>query len=209
MRDTWTQKSDFPGTPRVVPFSFSVDGVGYIGGGDPTNMNFGSTNDFWKYNPETDSWTRLADFPSGNTIGLSGFSLAGVGYVLETGPGNPTAPVAASYSEKLWRYNISADAWEQKASLPTRKFLSGVTFTINDKAYAGLGAVYDWDNTTQKDDFWQYDPVQDTWIKKQDTGGGLRWLGTGFAIGGKGYVGLGTGNTYDAVKDDFWEYTPD
>ena len=130
--------------------------------------------------------------------------------MLEAGPGNPTAPISAGYSDKLWKYNIKTDTWEPKANQPTRDFVSAVTFTIHNKVYAALGVVFDPENPpTEKADFWAYDPAADKWTKKADTGGGLRWLGSGFAVGAKGYVGLGTGNIYDALKADFWEYTPE
>jgi hypothetical protein len=54
-----------------------------------------------------------------------------------------------------------------------------------------------------------YDPAFDTWTKKADVGGDLRWFGSGFAIGNRGYVGLGTGGTFAQQKKDFWEYTPE
>ncbi len=53
-----------------------------------------------------------------------------------------------------------------------------------------------------------FDPVANSWINKKDIGGGLRLFGVGFAINGKGYIGLGTGATADEVKKDFWEYNP-
>jgi N-acetylneuraminic acid mutarotase len=173
VQNTWTQKADFPGLPRVMPFSFSVNGFGYVVGGDPTNSNGGHALDFWKYDPATDKWTRQADFPSEISIGFSGFSLAGAGYVLEAGTGNPTAPTAAAYSEKLWKYNVSANTWEQKASLPFSKFLSGMAFTIGGKAYAALGTSAGWNEPplVEKQDFWMYDPVTNTWTRKADVGG--------------------------------------
>lgn len=211
VQDKWTQKADFPGVARVVPFSFVVNGTGYMGGGDTTNANSSSTHDFWKYEPATDKWTQLNDFPAVDPIGFSGFSLAGAGYVLEAGPGNPTAPTSGPYSNVLWKYNTATDTWERKASLPNADFVSAVTFTIAEKAYVALGVASNNPNNTsaERADFWMYDPALNQWTKKADAGGGVRWLGSGFAIGGKGYVGLGTGSIEDNVKSDFWEYTPE
>jgi hypothetical protein len=207
--DKWTQKSNFPGSPRVAPFSFAVNGYGFMGGGDTTNANHGQTSDFWKYDPVTDGWKRLSDFPGQTSIGFSGFTIAGAGYVLEVGPGNPTAPIAANYTGKLWKYNVDANTWIQKANVPTSNFVSGVTFTINNKAYAALGVMLDPNNSPPKKDFWLYEPDFDKWTRRSDVGGGLRWLSSGFAIGSKGYIGLGTGIAYDDIKTDFWQYTPE
>lgn len=209
-QDKWTQKANFPGVPRVMPFSFAFNGLGYVGGGDTTNDNFGKTHDFWKYDPARDKWTRLNDFPGNNSVGFTGFSLGAAGYVLEAGQGIPIAPVSGPYSEVLWKYNPASDTWEKKAPLPINNHVSAVVFTIGNKAYAAVG-IFPPENMTpvEKADFWEYDPMTNKWTKKADVGGGVRLLSTGFAVGGKGYVGLGTGDYYEDLKADFWEYTPE
>lgn len=208
--DSWTKKRDFPGAPRVMPFSFATNGIGYVGCGDSTSGNVDFIQDFWKYDPAADSWTRLRDFPKQEAVGFSGFSLADGGYVLEGGPGNPSAPVSGPYSEVLWKYNAANDSWQKRAPLPVRDFVSAVVFSIGNKAYAALGRFYDGDTPpAAREDFWEYDPAQNTWTKKADTGGGQRLLSTGFAAGGKGYIGLGTGDYYEELMNDFWEYTPE
>ncbi|HUP11765.1 MAG TPA: IPT/TIG domain-containing protein, partial [Niastella sp.] len=72
LQDNWVQKASFPGASRVMPFSFSENGMGYMGGGDTTHGGSGNAHDFWKYDPTTDSWTRMADFPGTVSIGFSG-----------------------------------------------------------------------------------------------------------------------------------------
>lgn len=56
-------------------------------------------------------------------------------------------------------------------------------------------------------EFWQYDPATDTWTRKADFGGGPRAYATGFAVGGKGYIGTGY-EMYGGEMDDLWEYDP-
>jgi hypothetical protein len=46
-----------------------------------------------------------------------------------------------------------------------------------------------------------------TWTQKADFGGIGRYLASGFSIGNKGYIGLGTDNEL-IEKKDFWEYDP-
>jgi hypothetical protein len=48
--------------------------------------------------------------------------------------------------------------------------------------------------------------AQDTWTQKADFGGIARFGAAGFAIGSKGY--LGTGNDFNNLYNDFWEYDP-
>jgi N-acetylneuraminic acid mutarotase len=49
--------------------------------------------------------------------------------------------------------------------------------------------------------------AQDTWTQKANFGGTERFLGVGFSIGSKGYVGTGAPDTTQFLKD-FWEYDP-
>ena len=42
-------------------------------------------------------------------------------------------------------------------------------------------------------DFWEYDPVLNTWTQKADFGGAARGDAVGFSIGDKGYIGHGRG----------------
>lgn len=82
-------------------------------------------------------------------------------------------------------------------------------FVIGDKAYVGGGFV---DGVTtggvlnRVNDFWQFDAALNTWVQKTDFPGTARSGAVGFAIGNKGYVGLGT----DGVNrlKDFWEFDP-
>lgn len=47
-----------------------------------------------------------------------------------------------------------------------------------------------------------------TWTKMRDFPGKPRIFGAYFAIGGKGYIGLGGGDEFDNWYKDFWEYDP-
>jgi len=213
--DAWMQKSDFPGSPRVVPFSFSIGNTGYIGGGDTLNAGLSSDYvfDVWKYESTTDTWTRLADFPGLRAISLSGVSVENDGFVVELGANNPTAPLTNYKDIYIWKYDRINDTWQKKAKLPSGSKGydgGGTAFIINNQIYLGAGAA---DSTevngqTVRNNFWMYDPMANTWTSKKDIGGGLRLFGRGFALNDKGYIGLGTGATADDIKADFWQYNP-
>lgn len=83
--------------------------------------------------------------------------------------------------------------------------VAAVCFTINGKAYVGLGQR-GWTGTNLHD-FWEYDPVLDLWTKKADYPGKGSYAATAFSINGKGYVGLGA-ITSTTNANDFWEYSP-
>ncbi|HNS12399.1 MAG TPA: T9SS type A sorting domain-containing protein [Bacteroidia bacterium] len=67
LSDTWTAKTNFPGQGRYYAFGFSADGKGYCGLGSSVNSSsqYVYYNDFYSYDPGTDSWTILATpFPA-------------------------------------------------------------------------------------------------------------------------------------------------
>lgn len=55
-QDTWTQKADFGGGITEAAVGFSIGNKGYMGIGG------GYTQDFWEYDPDTNSWTQKANF---------------------------------------------------------------------------------------------------------------------------------------------------
>jgi subtilase family serine protease len=75
-------------------------------------------------------------------------------------------------------------------------------FPINDKIYVGGGAF-----GFGKNDFWEYNPANNTWTRKADIPGGGVALAVSFAIGNKGYIATGyklnSGNS-----NELWEYNP-
>jgi gliding motility-associated-like protein len=95
--------------------------------------------------------------------------------------------------------------WTQKANYAGIERWGAVSFSIGDKGYIVTGARYDggWYNCQK--DLWEYDPVTNIWSQKADFGGVGRYLGTGFSIGTKGYVGWGLTSPFSYIND-FWEY---
>ena len=55
----WKTKASFPGAARHHPITFALDGNGYVLAGVTTTM----VKDFYRYDPLSDSWTKMADFP--------------------------------------------------------------------------------------------------------------------------------------------------
>jgi N-acetylneuraminic acid mutarotase len=54
----WTQKATFPGVARLWAVGFSIGNNGYVGTGTDLSVPRMGLNDFWEYNPATDTWTR-------------------------------------------------------------------------------------------------------------------------------------------------------
>ena len=70
-------------------------------------------------------------------------------------------------------------------------------------ATAALGKGYAINGGTTQ--FWEYNPVTDTWTQKANIGGDSRNDPVCFTINDKIYLGLGYGFT---DQNDFWMYDP-
>ncbi len=194
--NVWTQKTSFGGISRWYATGFSIANKGYIGLGCSVSGNLPYNQDFWEYNPSTDTWTQVADFGGGPRMWAPGFSIGNKGYV---GTGNNGA-----YCNDFWEYDPAMNMWIQKATYGGMPVNTAVGFSILNKGFIGTGVG---GIPYNRNDFWEYDPATDAWIQIADFGGTGRAGSVGFSIGGKGYVGTGrdavVGNT-----NDFWEFDP-
>ncbi len=97
-----------------------------------------------------------------------------------------------------------ADNWTQKTDFGGVGRFMPVFFAVNNLGYIGCG----WDSMYHYlEDFWAYDPVNNSWTQKADFGGGKRSGTASFSIGSKGYAGMG-GDSAGTLYIDFWEYDP-
>ncbi len=106
--------------------------------------------------------------------------------------------------------------WTSRADLPltTPSVIGGrsaMCFAINGKIYVGGGYIA---SLTNSREFYEYDTATNVWTAKADLPASLnRTAGIAFAIGGKGYIGLGSENYLDISGGaiplaDLWEYNP-
>ena len=192
----WTQKANFPGTPRGDAFYFSIGNFGYMGAGADGNSNW--LNDVWQYDAVNNTWTQKGNFSGAARWQGSAFSIGAKGYFgMGSGPGA---------GNDFWEYDPASDSWTQKASIPAEKRSATVGFAIGSKGYIGTGWGGD-SVSTNHNDFWEYDPAVNSWTQKANVPG-ARSFAIGFSIGSKGYVGTGHDSTNNNRRDDLWEYDP-
>jgi N-acetylneuraminic acid mutarotase len=203
--DSWSGNIGFPGVIRVNAVGFSIGNKGYIGTGEINQdipnppLSRGPLLDFYEFDPAGSVWTKKANLGGGTRTGAVGFGIGGKGYV---GTGYDLA-----YKNDFWEYDTSTNAWSQKADLPAlgREFATG--FSIGNKGYIGGGVNGGVERTSGwMSDFWEYDPVLNSWNSKAIIPGLPRQNAAGFSIGHKGY--LGTGIFRASEMSDFWEYDP-
>lgn len=158
--DTWSQKTNFPGTARGGAVAFAIGNRAYFMCGSTYNGQF--LNDVWEYNGANDSWIQKGSFPGGPREEAVGFVIGnkgylGTGYVEIYGPNSTTS---ATYDD-FWEYDPATDTWSAKANVPGQPRGWAVGAAAGGKGYIGLGG-----NSNQNQsytDFWEYDLINDNW----------------------------------------------
>lgn len=189
VKSPWKKLADFPGGPRTAIACFALSGKGYAGTGlRPDGME---ASDFWEYDPSTDQWKRIADFPTPIRY-ATGFEAGGMGFMAN-------GKTSGTSRFELRRYNPVTDTWEMRAPRPgSGSSMDAPGFVINGKAY--LPASYE---------MYEYTPSTDTWQQKSFLPA-LGYFGSGaaFTINGKGYYGVGYIFEYNRNTGAFFEYDP-
>ena len=191
--DYWTQKASLTGGARYVAVGFSIGNKGYIGTGYGTAY----LNDFWEYDPASNSWTQKANLAGIPRYFASGCAIGSKGYLgLGQDPGG--------YLQDFWAYDPATNSWMQVANFGggARGF-QATAFSLNGYGYVGLGF-----DGVDRQDFWQYDTLLNTWTQKSNFGGAGMEQAVCFTVGNKAYVGTGETSVPMYAHKDFWEYDP-
>ena len=194
-------------------------------------------DDFWEYDPSSDSWSQIANYPGLPGCGPVSFVIDGFAYVgaYETDPSVNTTD--------FYRYDPTSNSWNAISPVPTG--MSDMSaFAIDGKGYyldGTTGWLIQYDPGT---DSWVYhsappeyiynsaatfvidnqayfvsygpitlrfDPAFNTWEYLPPFPGTAFYGFNGFAVHGKGYVIGGYAwdefGGYEATKE-FWEFDP-
>jgi N-acetylneuraminic acid mutarotase len=201
----WSQLSDFPGGERGYAYGVAVGDKAYIGFGSDLNGMY--PIDWWEYNMISDIWTQKANFPS---IGRNHPAMVNVGDKIFIGCGSNNTGNLGDW----WEYDIPNDVWQQKIDLPANDRHHPFYFGIGNYAYVGFGhgsvigpGSNPNSNSNIYNDFYRYDPSNDSWLQLSDFPSESRVAGTQFAYNGKGYILSGDGDNHGPLSSgEFWEY---
>lgn len=122
-------------------------------------------NAFYLFNPQTKTFTKLSVLnENDNKYWVSGFIIADNLFI-----GLGTSSTIEGYSKDFWKYNITADSWEQIASFPGDYRSYGFSFSINNLGYVGGGynLIQGQWPYPKFNDLWCYIPESDKWIQKE------------------------------------------
>lgn len=196
-QDDWDDEESLGGASgdglnRASAMSFSAYGFGFVCMGEGTNFIF---SDCWLYDPYTESWTQMANFPGEpRTQGIS-FSHSDKGYV-----GLGKAADFATFLNDLWSYEYLTNTWTQVADFPGTSRVDAFGVAMGGKAYVGLGR----DSTSFPNDVYEYFPADDTWQQIADFPGTPRINTTAFARFPQLFIT--TGDDGFNYLNDTWEY---
>ncbi|MDX2443919.1 MAG: IPT/TIG domain-containing protein [Bacteroidales bacterium] len=192
-QDSWTQQTDFPGQKRHSAFAFTVDGKGYLGGG-----NYGNTRlyDFWEYDPANNLWTQKGEMPhieTGYYMDISTFSDDEYGYILGV--------YSNTSSRDFWKYDPGTGTWTELSGFPALEE-SVAGFHIDGYIYAG--SFYG----EEKGDYncFKYSVETDTWTSYIQSAS-EKLIPDAMVINSQGYILGGGGYSYGEPQS-VWQFDP-
>jgi N-acetylneuraminic acid mutarotase len=186
----WTQLADIPGAGRFWSAAFTINNKIYTGTG-VTGFSGDATQDMWEYDPTSDTWAQVADYPAGVREGADGFGDGNRGFLA-------FGTSFIQFTNNVYEYLPASNIWEAKASCPA-SFAYSHGFTLDGKYYIGP------ENGNNK--MHAYDFDSDSWSEVAPFPGQDRRAQVAFAANGKGYIGLGM-FVFGGVLGDFYAYDP-
>ncbi|MBQ2519932.1 MAG: hypothetical protein II540_01435 [Paludibacteraceae bacterium] len=208
--DRWTNMGSTPMRPRVKSVCAVYDGAIYTG------LGFGEGNvyidscylrEWWKWEPGTNTWTRLADYESKRTISTVPYVCDNRIYTIYGTDG--------CFSRDITYYDVQTDTWHTEAEdwHRAKSVFGGVGAKVQDRCFFGLG-----NNTSNLNQWYEVHLPTDTWMQRASLPGKGRALSACCAtdqyiyiFGGHYLAGELTGGEvfadylrYDPLKDQ-WE----
>ena len=233
--DWWTQCADLPeeAAARNGAVGFAINSKGYVTTGytvyrddDPLHTGgYAYLKDTWEYEPATDTWKQMDDYPGDARINAIAFAIGNYGYV---GTGQSKDD---KQTKDFYRFDptaASGNQWTIVNGFGGQKRTGGLSFLIDNVAYIVGGT----NNGKDVDDFWKfdpskseasgsfrsnywiYDPAKDLWRSSETEDdfdytpfeGSSRIKAVCFATGRRGIITTGGSSSY--YYDDTWELHP-
>lgn len=188
----WSKVSAYPDTRLLHYTVFAGDKYGYMLGGQWINSNnyVFSVNAFKRYDPTTDTWKRMPNFPGTSRSELRSVKVGN--NVIIFGGASMGSSGGTAYPADCWEFNLSTETWKQIKNFPAHiNAYHSFAFELNGKAYIGGG----FNNNLISSSIYEYDPIAETFTKKDNIiDNSMRVLASAASINGKGYIIFGKSN---------------
>lgn len=177
---------------------FSLNGIGYSVTG---NVQNNPSDQFYSYDPTTDAWTQLDDFPGTSRDFSIGDTWDGKAYI---GFGSDQDNNALN---DLWVFDSDTNLWTELASCPCEGRIHPAFIANQGKVFVGMGRG----DSGNLNDWWEYDMATDMWSQKPNFPDLPRHHPFQFSIGDYIYAGLGHGSSINGnlnIFDEWFRYDP-
>jgi N-acetylneuraminic acid mutarotase len=175
----WSKLAVTPPMIRQNLSGFQIGNDLYIGlGAVRSGSNFVLMKDFYHFVPDQQQWVAVEDIPSQVRETSPSFTLNGKGYIF--------LGVNAEQSmleQETFAFDPQSGIWSPKAGFPLPTRWHAVGFEIGNYGYAGLGRY--------RRDLWQYNPIDDSWLRMDDFPIDNTEGAFAVAHGDRAYVGMG------------------
>ena len=223
--DWWTQCADLPeeAAARNGAVGFAINSKGYVTTGytvyrddDPLHTGgYAYLKDTWEYEPATDTWKQMDDYPGDARINAIAFAIGNYGYV---GTGQSKDD---KQTKDFYRFDptaASGNQWTIVNGFGGQKRTGGLSFIIDNVAYIVGGT----NNGKDVDDFWKFDPSkseENKWVRLRDITDQssddydddyksiTRTYGCAFVIDDQAYITLGQ-TASGSFRSNYWIYDP-
>lgn len=184
--NSWSQKADYPGNNgngNCGCHSWVYNDFIYVGLGENIHRQF------YKYDPATNTWTLMANAPSGINFQDTQDMVVG-----------DKAYFTNIWNMDLYEYDCANDTWTLKGPLPISWNFSFAGFTYDNKCWVKADM-----------DMYMYDPAQNLWYQVVSAGtfpGAAKRAHACFFVNDKFYIACGYGQSFGDVTSEVWEFDP-
>lgn len=206
-KNQWDKSISLPIPPRVNGTACVTSQGVYLGLGWAKGSIHADSlylRDWWHYIPNTNTWTRLRDFPSDKTVAAISWNDDQHIWITCGFHG---------YTNEVWRYDITTNSWTHVSPSYPQRVMSPISATCDNRYFCGTG-FYNY----SRNDWWEWMP-NGNWERRSSVPGKGRhnaacsatnksvWVFGGWHYGDS----LTTGFYYDdilryAPDEDQWTY---
>lgn len=158
LSDVWISRATFPGVARygITHATFILNNKAYVGLGSRLAIQLEYFKDYYCFNPDSNSWVKIADYPGEGSGYPIAYGVCGYGYA-------GTGQAHGSATSTFWKYDPRTNAWTSSTPFPTGGRWAMTSCIIADKVFVGTGFDYN----SYFRDWWEFNcgittPVNET-----------------------------------------------
>lgn len=148
---SWIKVSDYPGGGTLASLAVTTINYAYIiGGFNIVNDNRQYFHDNWQYDPDTNAWKKMTDYPGKGYYALNGFTFNDKLYV-----GGGIDQDGTHYKD-FWEYDPTTDRWTAVSDFPWDAAYM-FSFTTGGNVYVGGGNSTRYSGGSSFHELWLFD----------------------------------------------------